>query len=244
VLDDVAADLADAGVLDDELDIDAPLATCVQLSLSTPPSAGAVAQQGLLVSAQCMSLHAATTVDGRDRKRLERLCKYLLRPPFSLDAVHRLPDGRVRLDLPRKGRFVDMTPQQFLAKLAALVPPPRANLVHYAGCFANRHHLRPRIVPVPNVALRSPQQLRLFDFAGKPLLHTPALELDAPRMHRRSWAHLLARVFAIGVTACRCGGRLKIIAAVLDPDEIALHLHGARAPPRPPPLGLLSLLPT
>jgi hypothetical protein len=30
VLDDVAADLADAGALDDELDIDAPLATCIQ----------------------------------------------------------------------------------------------------------------------------------------------------------------------------------------------------------------------
>ena len=50
VLDDVAADLADWGVHDDELDIDAPLATCVQLSLSTPPSAGAMAVHGLLVS--------------------------------------------------------------------------------------------------------------------------------------------------------------------------------------------------
>jgi hypothetical protein len=32
------------------------------------------------------------------------------------------------------------------------------------------------------------------------------------------------------VTTTACGGRLKIVAAVLDPDEIALHLHGARGP--------------
>jgi hypothetical protein len=51
-------------------------------------------------------------------------------------------------------------------------------------------------------------------------------------------------VFAIDVTTCPCGGRLKILAAVLDPDEIAVHLHGARAPPRPSPPGQLSLLPT
>jgi hypothetical protein len=55
---------------------------------------------------------------------------------------------------------------------------------------------------------------------------------------------LLAKVFSIDVTACPCGGRLKIVDVVLDPDAIALHLHGARAPPRPAPAGQLSLLPT
>jgi hypothetical protein len=54
---------------------------------------------------------------------------------------------------------------------------------------------------------------------------------------------LLAKVFAIDVTSCPCGGRPTILEVVLDPDAIALHLHGARAPPRPPPLGQLSLLP-
>ena len=243
VLDDVAADLADATVLDDEPDIDASLAACIQLSLATPSSHSTVSvEPGLVVFAHGMSLHAATTVDGRDRKRLGRVCKYLLRPPFAHDAVHLLPDGRVRLDLPRKGRFVDMTPQQFLAKLAALVPPPHANLVHYAGCFANRHHLRPRVVPVPLVDTRPPHQLRLFDFEGTPLLPAPQPKLDPPCMHRRSWSHLLARIFAIDIETCPCGGRLKIVQVVLDPDQIALHLHGARAPPPAPPLGQLSLL--
>ena len=53
-----------------------------------------------------MNLHAHTAVDGRDRKQLERLAKYLLRPPFAQDAVHWLPDGRVRLAIPRRARCV------------------------------------------------------------------------------------------------------------------------------------------
>jgi hypothetical protein len=93
VLDAVAADLSHAG-LPDDLDIDAALASCVQLSLSTPTAPTSVSrQQDLVAFAHGMNLHAATTVDGRDKKRLERVCKYLLRPPFSLDAVHLLPDG-------------------------------------------------------------------------------------------------------------------------------------------------------
>ena len=44
--------------------------------------------------------------------------------------TERLPDGHVRLDLPRKGRFFDMTPEQFLAKLAALSPSSAPALWH------------------------------------------------------------------------------------------------------------------
>ena len=93
----VAADLANAGVTDDiadDLDIDPAVSAYVQLSLSSTPVASTVAAvPHLLVSTHGMNLHAATVVDGRDRRRLERLCKYLLRPPFAVDAVHRLPDG-------------------------------------------------------------------------------------------------------------------------------------------------------
>ena len=50
------------------------------------------------------------------------------------------------------------------------------------------------------------------------------------------------RVFQIDVSVCRrCGGPMRVIKAVLDPDEIAAELHGARAPPRPPPPGQVEL---
>jgi len=78
-----------------ELDLDPALATCVQQSLrgsrlaaappDTEPRPGTVSAFGM---------HSATTVDGRDRKRLERVCRYLLRPPFAHDAVEAKGDGR------------------------------------------------------------------------------------------------------------------------------------------------------
>ena len=50
---------------------------------------------------------------------------------------------------------------------------------------------------------------------------------------------MLKRVFDIGIEHCpHCGGRLKIIAAIVDPALIAkilTHLYlPARAPPRSP----------
>ena len=89
VLAAVHDDLAAAGLDNDAPDVDPSLLTCAQLSLSTtattPPRVVDAPQ--LCVDAFDMSLHAATCVDGRDRKRLERLARYLLRPPFALSLL-------------------------------------------------------------------------------------------------------------------------------------------------------------
>ncbi|MBK8266548.1 MAG: transposase [Nannocystis sp.] len=73
-------------------------------------------------------IDAATTADGRDRKQLERICRYLLRPPFAHDAVTALPGDRVRVSFKAPWRsgtaHADMDAHQFLARLCALVPPP------------------------------------------------------------------------------------------------------------------------
>ncbi|MBA3547026.1 MAG: transposase, partial [Nannocystis sp.] len=69
--------------LDIDIDIDPALAACVQLSLAGPHLASGsqpAAPSPMTVSAFGMNLHAATTADGRDRKQLERICRYLLRP--------------------------------------------------------------------------------------------------------------------------------------------------------------------
>ncbi len=171
-----------------------------------------------------------------------------------MHAVARTDDGRVRLDIGRQGRAVTMTPQQWLAKLAALVPPPKVHLVRYGGVFANRHHLRRAIAPsLPSpVTPTPPRQLALLSSDGSPVWTAAPLgetgvggrvSGDVSRQRRLSWARLLARVFSTDVTTCPCGGPLRPLGAVLNPDDIAAHLHGARAPPRPAPPGQLSLLP-
>jgi len=72
------------------------------LSLAGPhlaPGSQPAAPSPMTLSAFGMNLHAATTADGRDRKQLERICRYLLRPPFAHDAVTALPGGRGRCSL-------------------------------------------------------------------------------------------------------------------------------------------------
>jgi hypothetical protein len=45
------------------------------------------------------------TRDGRDRKRLERVCRYLLRPAFAHDAVQRTADGQVRVHFKKPNKL-------------------------------------------------------------------------------------------------------------------------------------------
>ena len=229
------------GVAEDDLDMDPALAACVQLGLAGPhlaPSPEPVTRPPLTMSAFGMHLHAATTVDGRDRKQLERLCRYLLRPPFAHDAVQALPDGRVRVLFKAAWRsgaaHADMPPDKFLARLCALVPPPGFHQTRYYGVFANRHHLRPRIIP-PSVVPAPGQQLPLGLAGAASDGPGETAEAADSRPRRLGWANLLARVFAVDVTICRaCGGRMRVVAVVTDPDDIARILRGARAPPRPP----------
>ena len=134
-----------------------------------------------------------------------------------------------------------MSPDKFLARLCGLVPPPGFHMTRYFGVFANRHHLRARIIPPPVVP--APEQqltLRLADDDDDGE-DAPA---SSPTPSRIGWAKLLARVFALNVTICRkCGGRMRVLEVVDDPDHIARIIHGARAPPRlhPPAQVLLFL---
>jgi hypothetical protein len=118
-----------------------------------------------------------------------------------------------------------LSPHELLEKLAALVPPPRINLVRYHGVLAPHAKDRDKIVP-----------------AGK----RKRDEADRAKRskHRLAWAALLARVFQVDALACDCGGRMRIVAAVTDPDSVRRYLEGtgqcaavptiapARAPPQ------------
>ena len=44
---------------------------------------------------------------------------------------------------------IKLSPLELLEKLAALVPPPRAHLVHYSGCLAPNSKLRTQVIPAP-----------------------------------------------------------------------------------------------
>jgi hypothetical protein len=50
-----------------------------------------------------------------------------------------------------------MTPLAFMARLAALIPPPRHPLIRFFGVFAPHSYFRPRVVPA-SAALDEPQR--------------------------------------------------------------------------------------
>jgi hypothetical protein len=62
------------------------------------------------------------------------------------------------------------------------------------------------------------------------------------RRRNYPWAVLMRRVFAWDVLACdRCGGRMRIVAAIQAPDAIRQILDCLGLPSRPPPMaGALS----
>lgn len=116
-----------------------------QLDPSDHPS-GCVGVAGL-------SLHANLAVPARDRARLERLCRYVCRPPLATRRLTRLDDGRLLYQLRHRWRdgttHVLFEPRELVEKLAALVPPPRFNLVRYHGVLAPAAARRAEILPPP-----------------------------------------------------------------------------------------------
>ena len=179
--------------------------------------------------------------------------------PSTQSSGFRPQAGNVRYALKTPYRdgttHVIFAPEDFIARLAALVPKPRAHLTRYHGVFAPASPHRAKIVP------------RTHCVAA-----TECGEAAAPgRQRAMSWAQRLKRVVALeidnsaGLPICttegrreavghrdvpdetcqQCGGRLRVIASIEQPaviERILDHLghtaepidpaHPSRAPPQ------------
>jgi hypothetical protein len=97
------------------------------------------------------SLHAGVAARANERKKLERLCRYISRPAVSEKRLSLTPNGNVRYQLKTPYRdgttHVIFEPLDFLARLAALVPKPRVNLTRFHGVFAPNSQHRAQATP-------------------------------------------------------------------------------------------------
>jgi hypothetical protein len=97
------------------------------------------------------SLHAGVAAEAHESGKLERLCRYIARPATSEKRLSISPQGRVRYQLKTPWRngttHVEFEPIEFMAKFAALVPPPRAHLTRFHGAFAPNAHVRAQPTP-------------------------------------------------------------------------------------------------
>ena len=200
-------------------------------------------------------------------RSLEHLLRYCARPPFALERlfVIRGPDGRIariRYVLPRhkaanwvgpgRGRkstrpgangVVELTPFEFLDRLADLVPPPRKHRHRYHGVFAPNHRLRRAVtaLAIGNIGTRRDAATGGHGGDG----HGTGSCCDAhpshkPRSHdtsRIAWAKLMARVgeeFPLDCPAC--GGDIRLIAFITEPGAIRKILTHLGEPLEPPPV--------
>lgn len=190
----------------------------------------------LCFSSRGFSLHAATRVEAGERERLERLCRYVIRPPLAAGKLQAIDDDTLAFTL--KSPWSDgtthllLSPLELIEKLAALVPPPRLNLVRYHGVLAPNAAGREQIVP--GCCAEGDE-----DGADTTCSHGDYVSTPEPSKptYRLSWARLLARVFRIDVTVCpHCGGKMKIIAALTEPASIRAYLDGVGLDSHPPPV--------
>ena len=182
-----------------------------------------------------------------DRDRLERVARYISRPPLTDERLSFTADGKVRLSLSRPAKdgttALIFDGPELIERLAALIPPPRRNLLRYHGILA------------PNAAWRSssvvPRSGTSSDRAAPPPPGTgsgpwtlpaqlpPRPRRGAPRTGPRwlRWAELLRRVFRIDVLECpKCHGRREVIGFVVDPESIHAILSHLGLPTAPPPI--------
>ena len=189
------------------------------------------------------SLHAGVAAHAHQRKKVERLCRYIARPAMAEKRLSLTSTGKVRYELKTPFRngttHVSFEPLDFMARLAALVPKPRVNLTRFHGVFAPNSKHRALITPAGR---------------GKGSKQTNKEGDDRSFTERHAamtWAQRLKRVFNIDIETCeKCQGPVRIIACVEDPvvikqilDHLALKetsAEQATLPPgrAPPQLGL------
>jgi hypothetical protein len=202
--------------------------------------------------AQGFDLHADVSVRDTDREGRERLARYILRPPLVLERLSLTKDGRVAYERKYQSpgaTHVVMTPVEFLARLSALVFPPRRPILRFHGAFSAHHKLRARIVPATPPAQRTAPppnkrkpRVRVEDTAAAaprepapPIEPTGSVRGGLALVNKPlDWASLLRRVWQIDALACPCGGRLRFIALVTEPEPVREILVAIGLDPTPP----------
>ena len=119
--------------LSSDNDVEAALLACYDAAARAPKTRivdpGRLRPDERVAVVAGFNVHAGPAIDGRDRKRVERVCRYLTRPPMATERLTEVGD-ELRYELKkvwRDGtRFVTLDPYELLARMCAMVPPPQS----------------------------------------------------------------------------------------------------------------------
>jgi len=177
------------------------------------------------------SLHAGVATRAHERAKLERLCRYITRPAVSTKRLSLTRNGQLRYELKTPWRngttHVIFEPLDFISRLVSLIPKPRVNLTRFHGIFAPNSKHRAQVTPARRGKVKKPRSL-------------DEDQTPAERRAAMTWAQRLKRVFAIDIETCsECGGDVRIIACIEDPEVIRKILAHLDEKVTPTATGLL-----
>jgi hypothetical protein len=124
-----------------------------------------------------------------------------------------------------------------IERLAALVPPPRFNIVRYYGVLAPASSLRRYIVPQDKseIGRAHPGCLAKAEVSAAGEAEAKSKRIKKPRNY--SWAQLMQRVFEVDLLICPgCGSIMRVLCAIHPPDAIQKILTCLGLPSRAPPI--------
>ena len=159
------------------------------LTLQTLPSTFESGNQNEQLSKRSgFSLHAGVACKANQRKKLERLCRYITRPAIAEQRLSLAKNGHVIVEL--KSAYDDgtthvvLSPMEFIGRLVSLVPRPRTNLTRFHGVFSPNSKLRKQIVPEKSIQVAEEAPVNCEPEAKRYGMH---------------WAQRLKRVFNIEI---------------------------------------------
>ncbi len=173
------------------------------------------------------SVHNRVTVEPEDQPAVERLARYIMRPPISLERMRWDGEGEVRYRRKRghespglEEREVEtFDPLEFLAQVIMHIPEPRRHLTRFYGWYSNVTRGRRRREEESGCG------------CGRGSGHSSGRKRDDgpdARAMRRSWAQLIKRIYEVDPLVCpSCGSEMKVIAFVTEHavvDKILRHL--------------------
>jgi len=186
------------------------------------------------------SVDTSPTVWPQDTQGLERLCRYLLRCPVSLSRIQWTRGSKTLFyesngshDDPLlshpKGESLDIF--EFIARVITQIPQPRKHGVHYFGAYASRSRV-----------LRKKRHISLHPLGDNNNSKTEAEPELSPKKRaalRKSWARLIKRVYQVDPLKCPCGGTLRVVGFITQPNAVRKILTqsdkrngNSRAPPK------------
>ena len=213
------------------------------------------------------SVDAGVNIQAHDRAALERLLRYCARPPFAMERLrkegatllYRCAKQRSEPTSDKRGAKADeltLTPLELIARIAALVPPPRTHRHRYFGVLAPNSALRAAVTALATPAQSAKKYVVQADPANMsegapgvaPLGHaSPPTPEPAPPKRSPAhylWAVLIARIYEVFPLLCPMGGgQMRLIAFItvgvqirkildhIGVDSEPPHISPARGPP-------------